>query len=124
MSFNVTSYLIYIPITVLITVIIGKLFHRNGTCYTLHLISDPSIARSVNNLLLTGYYLFNAGYAIVMIRKWPQVQDFTTCMNELSARVGFIVFTLAVMHYFNMLVIGWVYHHRKQSKNHTSWKIT
>jgi hypothetical protein len=103
---NTLAYIIYLFITYLITVRVGFIFYRNGRVFILDLLNnDATLTDAINRILLVGYYLMNLGYAALMISTWDTIANWTALLSSITVMTGNIVLTLAVMHYFNMLVI-------------------
>ncbi|PSL34760.1 hypothetical protein [Chitinophaga ginsengisoli] len=103
---NTLAYIIYLFITYLITVRVGFIFYRNGRLFILGLLkNDVSLTDAINRILLVGYYLVNLGYAALMISTWDTIITWTELLSSITVMTGKIVLTLAIMHYFNMLVI-------------------
>jgi len=103
---NTLAYIIYLFITYLITVRVGFIFYRNGRIFILGLLkNDVSLTDAINRILLVGYYLVNLGYAALMISTWDRIVNWTELLSSVTIMTGKIVLTLAIMHYFNMLVI-------------------
>lgn len=103
---NTLAYIIYLFITYLITVRVGFIFYRNGRVFILDLLNnDATLTDAINRILLVGYYLVNLGYAALMISTWDTIDNWTTLLSSITVMTGQIVLTLALMHYFNMLVI-------------------
>ncbi len=125
MNYNTLSYLVYLPVAIAITIVVGKMCHRNGIVFIKSIINDPKVATAINNLLLVGYYLLNVGYGILMVRKWPPVDSVSELLFELNGRVTTIIMILAVMHYFNIIVLttGRRIINKTQIKNDELWKI-
>lgn len=106
MNYVILSYALYLTVTFYITFIVGKICFDNGEIY-LHLLMNEKeeTIKSINRLLLIGYYLLNLGYAAIMLSGWPNVQDAATLMLELFTRIGRILLILGLMHYNNLLII-------------------
>jgi hypothetical protein len=103
MSYNVMAYLFYLLVTVYVIVVVGNALHKNGRPFLLNVFhQNISLADSVNNLLLTGYYLLNIGYCIIALRIWTEIGTFQQLTEILSFKIGTIVFLLGVMHLFNI----------------------
>jgi hypothetical protein len=103
---NTLAYILYLFITYLITVHVGLRFYRNGRIYILRLLhNDEKLTDFINRSLLAGYYLFNLGYATLMIRLWKTVYTWTEVLTSITAMTGKILLTLAVMHFCNMAAI-------------------
>ncbi|MFD1063833.1 hypothetical protein ACFQ1Q_11310 [Winogradskyella litorisediminis] len=111
MNFNLITYCIYLPIIIFIMVKIGWLFYKNGEVFLLNLFqNNEELVKSINNLLLIGYYLTNIGYAIITISNWERIDNLIEMLNSLSATIGKIILLLALMHYNN---IFWLKHLNK-----------
>ena len=103
---NTLAYIIYLFITCLITIRAGLLFYRNGNIYLLNLLQgDEPLTQFINKMLLTGYYLLNLGYTVVMIRFWKTIHNPEEMIISIAAITGRIMLLLAMMHFFNMAVI-------------------
>jgi hypothetical protein len=114
---NTIAYLLYLLLTYCITVHVGLAFYRNGRVYILDLLrGDERITDSINRLLLTGYYLLNLGYAALMIRFWPLMQNWQDILTSITLMTGRIMLILSVIHYLNMAVIL----HYSQQRKHLS----
>ena len=103
---NIAAYIIYIIITCLITVRVGRIFYKNGRYYILAILKgDEQLTDFINKILLTGYYLINLGYAAIMLRFWKTITTCTDLIASVSSTTGRIVLSLAIMHFINMYTI-------------------
>lgn len=104
MSYNAVGYIIFLVVIFFVTFQIGWKFYKNGEVY-IHMLmpEDSHLVESINKLLLVGYYLLNLGYASFSISSWPQIDSIETLCSYLSDHVGFIIFMLAMIHYFNLI---------------------
>lgn len=116
---NSLAYIIYLPVTLYITIVVGKSFFRNGSVFLYHLFQDPKKGNEINKLLLAGYYLLNGGYAFLSIYGWPSIVTYHELIATTSSRISIIVMGLAIMHYFNMYLL-YQLAHKAHSKNHLS----
>ncbi len=120
-NYNFISYLIYLPITFYITVIVGWVLYKKGIVFLNDAFnSNVELASILNKFLLLGYYLLNLGYAAVSIHIFSEINSITQLIEELSKRIGMLIIGLALMHYFNMYTFS---HFNKQiqklySNNH------
>lgn len=103
MNLNITTYCIYLPIIVFITVRVGWLFYTNGEVFLFNLLShNTDMVKPINKLLLTGYYLTNIGYTIITISYWEQIETVIQLINSLTETIGKIILMLAILHYNNI----------------------
>ena len=87
---------------------IGWLFHSYGEIFLYNLFQQKSIAKSINNMLLIGYYLINLGYAIITISYWENINSIFEIINSLTQHLGLIIIGLAVLHYNNVLCLNYL----------------
>ncbi|RXK60462.1 hypothetical protein ESA94_08310 [Lacibacter luteus] len=103
---NSVAYIIYLLLTYFITVHVGLRFYRNGRIYILGLLDgNEELTDFINKLLLVGYYLLNLGYAALMINLWQNITSWLQLFESVFIMTGRIMLTLALIHFFNMLVI-------------------
>lgn len=107
MNYNLLTYSIYLPIIAVIMVKVGWMFYTYGEVFLMHLFQHNStLVKSVNNLLLTGYYLVNLGYAIITLAFWETIETLPQMLNTLSEHLGVIILGLALLHYNNVLLLN------------------
>lgn len=106
MTYNVLAYGIYLVVTTYVIVVVGNILHKKGRPFVLSVFhNNASLADSVNNILLTGYYLVNIGYCIVTLRIWEKIDLVSELIEIVSFKIGTIVFVLGIMHLFNITVL-------------------
>ncbi len=115
---NILAYIIYLAITSVITIRVGRICYENGFCFIERLMKDDEhLSRTINNILLTCYYLLNLGYAAVRIYFWQQVDALPALISSIAEMTGSIVLTLALLHYMNMSCI-YIYSRIRNNFNH------
>lgn len=102
----IVTYLIYLGLSVGMTVWVGQTLHRGGRVFLVDGLANEPLADSVNHLLLVGFYLLNVGFVAVALRYGGQVHDTQEAIEYLSLKVGVILLVLGVMHFFNLLVLS------------------
>jgi len=109
MSYDVYAYLIYLPIIFFITVRVGWLFYTHGEIYILALFkAEVHFTHALNNMLLTGYYLINLGYAAYTLKYWEPISSMHEVVSSVAKYAGTIILLLAIMHYINLAAIMWL----------------
>ena len=106
MNYLVTTYLIYIVLTIILTVWVGRTLFKNGRVFLMEIFDkDEDIVDSINKLLLIGFYLINFGYALhnLIVRK--EILNLAGCIEMLSFKIGLIIIVLGIMHFFNLFVL-------------------
>ncbi|WP_298760331.1 hypothetical protein [uncultured Psychroserpens sp.] len=109
MNYNILTYCIYLPIIAVIMVKVGWMFYTHGEVFLLYLFQqNTSLVKSINNLLLIGYYLVNLGYAVITLAYWETITSVPLMLNTLSEHLGIIIIGLALLHYNNVLWLNYL----------------
>jgi hypothetical protein len=104
----IVTYLVYLAVTVALTVWVGQTLHRRGRVFLVDALGKEELADSVNHLLLVGFYLINIGFVAVALRYGNPAHDVKEAIEYLSLKVGVILLILGVMHFMNLLILsGW-----------------
>ena len=91
-------YIAYLVITVGLTVWVGRTLSRNGHVFLIDVFAgSEKLARSVNHLLVVGFYLVNLGYV------------------SIALKVGAVVLVLGVLHLGNLYVLNKLRRRAQQS---------
>ncbi len=116
MNFNILAYLIYLPITTIITLWVGYILYKNGEPFILKQFNnDRETTLLINRILLVGYYLINLGYCFWIVSQWKTLDSVKIMLNSLSETIGIIVLGLGLMHYLNILVLSIIGKREKQT---------
>ena len=118
MDYKVATYLLYIPISVALTLWVGQTLFRNGRVFLVDVFDgNEPIADSVNHLLVVGFYLINLGYVTLALKVSGQVADAQQSIEALSFKVGLLFLVLGAMHFFNLYVFSRIRRsaHRRQT---------
>lgn len=105
MTYNTIAYFFYLPFTIALTWWVGKDLNRKGAHLLLAAFGDLVLVKTINRFLLLGYYLLNIGYAVLSLSLFPRLENLAQMLSVLGFRVGIIMTSLAIIHYFNILVI-------------------
>ncbi|KAF2513430.1 hypothetical protein [Flavobacterium foetidum] len=106
MNLNITAYFIYLSITILIIVKVGKICYQNGNVYVAELIPNHmDLCQKLNQVLLIGYYLLNIGYCAMTLISWEKIISWTQLIEIISTKTAAIIFIISVLHYFNIFMI-------------------
>ena len=107
MSPIVLTYLVYITLSVAITVWVGHTLYRNGIVFLIDVFSGNEVlAHSVNHLLVVGFYLVNLGWVSLALRIGYSVTGPQGAIEALSSKIGFVLLVLGGMHFFNLYVFS------------------
>src|SRR6266478_3719157 len=102
---TVWMYLVYLGISVAMTVWVARTLHKNGRIFLVDsFLGNEPLADSVNHLLVVGFYLVNIGFVTLALKYGDKAADAQTALEVLSSKVGLVLVVLGVMHFFNLYV--------------------
>ncbi|MEP7361748.1 MAG: hypothetical protein ABI972_00705 [Acidobacteriota bacterium] len=103
----VHGYLLYLAITLTVTIWVARSLHRNGALFLLDAFNgNVELAASVNHLLVVGFYLVNVGYVMWMLRTWNELYSIRQLIEYISDKVGVVLVVLGLMHLFNLFMLS------------------
>jgi hypothetical protein len=101
-EYLVPVYLIYGFTAVLLTFWLARTLFNNGAVFLNDVFADkPKLAEAVNRLLVVGFYLFNLGYACLLLKADP-ASTVVGAIETLAYKLGALLLSLGAMHFFNM----------------------
>lgn len=106
MSFNLLSYALFFPVMLAIAVWTAQVSHRHGRVWMLRIFDgEAAFVDAVNNVLLVGCYVVNAGYIALVVGQWEPISSVPQMLATLTSQVATILFLLAWLHYQNIAVL-------------------
>lgn len=104
--FTTTAYSLYIFISIIITVLVSRTLSKNGVIYLIDGFNgNDALARSVNHMLVVGFYLLNLGFVLLRMQNGRAINSIEELIVYLSSGLGFVLFALGIAHFFNMFII-------------------
>ena len=105
MTGAIVVYVIYVLLAVGLITWLSLVLRRDGRVFLNDVFhSQPQLAGSVSQLLVTGFLVFTMGYALLLLR----IDGRATTVGALrsSARqFGYLLLTLGAMHSLNMMIL-------------------
>jgi len=103
----VWTYVIYLMISVALTVWVARTLFKNGRVFLVDTFAgNEALADSVNQLLVVGFYLINIGYVTLALKYGDKPGDVQQVFEALSTKIGWVLLTLGGMHFFNLFVFS------------------
>lgn len=100
------TYLIYLLLSVIITIWVGHTLNRNGRVFLIeNFQGNAALADSVNHLLLVGFYLLNFGFISLALTYGDRPENVEQVIESLSSKIGLVLVILSGMHFFNMRIL-------------------
>ncbi len=105
-NYLVPVYAAYAGISLSLTVWLARTLSKNGGVFLEGVFRDePRMADAVNRLLVVGFYLFNLGYACLLLKAEP-AKDVVGAIEALAWKLGLLLLSLGGMHVLNLLVFS------------------
>src|ERR1051326_693633 len=115
MTIGITTYLIYLAISIALTIWVARTLHKNGRVFLVDVFhGNEALADSVNHLLVVGFYLINFGYVSLALKLGYVINNAQEGIEALSVKIGMVLIVLGGMHFFNLFVFSRM---RRRSSN-------
>ena len=102
-----TSYIIYLAISIAMTIWVAKTLSKNGRVFLVDSFhGNEPLADSVNHLLVVGFYLLNFGYILLALQTDQHVLSLRAAIEFLSKKIGLVLLVIGALHFFNVYVIA------------------
>ena len=107
MTPTVWTYLIYLIISIALTIWVARTLHKNGRIFLVDSFAgNEPLADSINHLLVVGFYLVNVGFVSLALKYGEKAADLQGVFESLSTKVGCVMLGLGAMHFFNLIVFS------------------
>ena len=107
MTIGITTYLIYLTLSIGLTIWVARTLHKNGRVFLVDVFhGNEALADSVNHLLVVGFYLINFGYVSLALKLGYAVTSAEQSIEALSVKVGMVLLVLGGMHFFNLFIFS------------------
>lgn len=107
MTIGITTYLLYLAISIALTIWVARTLHKNGRVFLVDVFhGNEALADSVNHLLVVGFYLINFGYVSMALKLGYDVHNAQEGIEALSVKVGMVLIVLGGMHFFNLFIFS------------------
>jgi hypothetical protein len=113
MNPTVVTYLVYIAVSVALTIWVARTLTRNGEVFLVDVFhGEQKVAEATNRLLVVGFYLVNLGFVSLMLRVGEPVTSAQHAIEALASKLGAVTLLLGALHLGNVLVLSRVRRHR------------
>lgn len=102
-TFIVAAYVIYLPVTLLLTWLVARTLFSNGLIFMQDIFfGREEIAKATNSLFKSGFYLLNVGFALYILKIYNELTGVQGTIEVLSAKIGGFSIYLGVMLFLNL----------------------
>ena len=106
MNTKTWMYVAYLVVSIGLTMWVARTLSRNGLVFLEDALGGERLARSVNHLLVAGFYLLNLGYVAIAMRVDSAVSTTSEAFEQLSWKVGLVLLVLGALHLFNVYALN------------------
>ncbi|CAM5459431.1 hypothetical protein ABZ235_04150 [Streptomyces canus] len=107
MDRTVVAYVIYLVVSIALTVWVARTLSRNGRIFLADVLrGNEKLAEAVNHLLVVGFYLVNLGFVALYLSGDGTIEDTRGVFEALSTKLGVVLLVLGVMHLANVYVLN------------------
>ncbi|WP_171165176.1 hypothetical protein [Streptomyces sp. I05A-00742] len=107
MDSAVLAYVIYLLISLALTVWVARTLSRNGRVFLADVLhGNEKLADAVNHLLVVGFYLVNLGFIALYLRDDSDIGNTREIFEALSSKLGVVLLVLGAMHLGNVFVLN------------------
>src|SRR5260370_38029853 len=105
MNIEIVTYLLYLAISIALTVWVAHTLHKNGRIFLVDVFhGNEPLADSVNHLLVVGFYLINLGYVSLALKLGYTIATAQEGIEALSVKVGTVLLVLGGMRFFKLSI--------------------
>ncbi len=106
-QYTVGTYIAYLTISIGMCIWVARTLYRNGAVFLKDAFNgNEALAKSVNHLLVVGFYLINIGYISLALTLGNRPDQLIYAIESLSMRVGGVLLILGFMHFFNLFIFS------------------
>jgi hypothetical protein len=103
---TVGIYLLYLLISIGLTIAVGTGVARSGRAFLLDVFSgDDTLARAVSRLIVLGFYLLSFGFVALAMRTGGDVTSARDGLQLLSVKVGEVLLVLGALHLLTLAAL-------------------
>ena len=107
MDRTVIAYVIYLLVSIALTIWVARTLSRNGRIFLADVLKgNENLAEAVNHLLVVGFYLVNLGFVALYLSGDETIENTRGIFEALSTKLGVVLLVLGVMHLGNVYVLN------------------
>lgn len=105
MDNQILMYIIYLLASIFLTFWVGRNLFKNGQVFLDEVfVGNKELSKSVNKLLLTGFYLINFGFVVYALTVNRTIDSLRGVFEVGSQQIGKIILVLGLLHFGNLIV--------------------
>ena len=110
------TYSVYLVLSAIFTVWVGRTLARNGLVFLIRAFGEEALGKSVNHLLVVGFYLINLGFVGLFMSVGTPPEGAVEGFEYTVTKLGVVLVVLGVMHFFNVFNFAKIYRKRARKE--------
>ncbi|MDX3586034.1 hypothetical protein OG920_28335 [Streptomyces europaeiscabiei] len=107
MDLTVVAYVVYLLVSVGLTVWVARTLSSNGRIFLSDVLQgNEKLADAVNHLLVVGFYLVNLGFVALYLNAENAITSPRAVFEAVSAKLGVVLLVLGALHLGNVFVLN------------------
>ena len=107
MDYTVWSDLIYLALSIAVTLLVGWTLHRNGRTFLVEIFQGrQDLSDSVNHLLVVGFYLGTIGFVALALKYGVRPVDMPSAIETVATKVGVVLSVIGVLHFVSLFMFS------------------
>ena len=104
-TLTVQSYLIFLPVAIIMTVLVARTLFKNSIVFMMDIFHGrEEIALATNRLFEIGFYLLNIGAALFILESY-RIASYHKMIETLSSKIGGFSIYLGVVLFMNLFLL-------------------
>ena len=92
MSYTTYYHLLYLAISLAVTIWVARTLHKNGRIFLVDAFhGNERLADSVNHLLVVGFYLINIGFITLAVKSGTRPTDLPELLEAVCSKEGVVL---------------------------------
>ena len=117
MDYRVLEYLLYLAVSVVLTIWVARTLFRHGGPFLVDVFPGKAeLAGSVNRLLVVGFYLVNLGFVSLQLKLDATPATGAGIIEALATKVGLVLIVLGALHFGNLFVFARIRDHAQRPR--------
>ncbi len=107
MDYTVWTNLIYLALSVAVTLLVGWTLHRNGRTFLVEIFQGrEDLSVSINPLLVVGFYMGTIGFVTLALKYGARPVDLPGAIETLATKVGVVLSVIGVLHFMSLFMFS------------------
>lgn len=105
MDLRLVEYVLYLTISICLTVWVGRALHQNGRQFLAEVLTDRALAASLSRLLVVAFYLVALGGVALLLQVDVALTSAADVIRAVATKVGLVLLLLGALHLVAMLAL-------------------